>query len=140
MIHFGGRIDLDAKAAFHQPRRGLFEFGHAIVGVAAIDRLIDLARHHGTDRLGGHLVVLADAEVNQFALGMLGHGLALGPLDLLEFINLGSLAVIGTADPLGEQGLKVGIAHRSNSLRGGKTETPLPLGEGGVRGMCSCPQ
>ena len=36
-------------------------------------------------------------------LGMIGQGLALGPLDLLELVDRGAFAVIGAADPLGEQ-------------------------------------
>ena len=64
------------KRRFIEPRRGLFELGHTVVGITTIDRLIDLARHHGADRFGGHLVILANAEVDQLPLGMLGHGFA----------------------------------------------------------------
>ena len=36
-------------------------------------------------------------------LGMLGQRLALGPLDLLELIDLGPFAVIDTADAIGKE-------------------------------------
>src|SRR5262249_25247164 len=45
-------------------------------------------------------------------LGVIGQGLALGTLDLLELVDLGALAVARAADPVGEQGLEVGVAHR----------------------------
>ena len=60
---------------------------------------------------GGHLVVLADAEVQQLPLGVFGQGLPLGPLDLLELIDFGAFAVVGAADALGEELLEVGVGH-----------------------------
>ena len=65
---------------------------------------------------GGHLVVLADAEIDQRPLGMLGQRLPLGPLDLLELVDLGAFAVLGAADPLGKQLLEIGIAHGSSQI------------------------
>ena len=105
-------IELDAEIALHEPRGRLFIGRDAVVGVAAVLRPIDLAGHHRAHALGRHLVVLADAEVDQLPLGMLGQGLALGPLDLLELIDRGALAVIGAADAVGKQLLKIRIAHR----------------------------
>src|SRR6185312_17253830 len=54
---------------------------------------------------------------------MLGQRLSLGPLDLLELINLRARAVVDSADSLGEQGLKVGIAHGRcrKRVRGART-------------------
>ena len=85
----------DAELPLHQPRRRLLERGDAVVGVAAVLGLVDLLGHDAADRLGGHLVVLADAEVDQPPLGMLGQGLPLGPLDLLELVDFGAFAVVG---------------------------------------------
>ena len=73
----------------------------------SISRLSDLA-----DERVGHVVVLADAEVEQRALGVGGQGGALGALDLLELVDLGALAVVGAADAVGEQGLEPGVAWR----------------------------
>ena len=117
VIHLGGRIKLDAETPLHQSGRGLLKLANAIVGVATVGRLIDLATHRGADRLRRKLVIFADAEVDQLALGMLGHGLALGPLDLLELIDLGPFAVIDTANAFGKEILKVRIAHKSAVTR-----------------------
>ena len=59
----------------------------------------------------GHVVVLADAEIDQLPLGMFGQGLAFRPLDLFELIDLAALAVVGAADAVGEELLEIGIAH-----------------------------
>ena len=37
-----------------------------------------------------------------FRSGMLGQGLALGPLDLLELVDFGAFAVVAATDTLGE--------------------------------------
>ena len=44
--------------------------------------------------------------------------LPLGALDLLELVNVGALAVVGTTNALGEQGLKPGVGGHEKSLRG----------------------
>ena len=79
----------------HEPRGRLLERRDAVVGVAAVLRLVDLLGHDAADRGVGHLVVLADAEIEQLPLGMLGQGLPLGPLDLLELVDFGAFAVVG---------------------------------------------
>ena len=101
----------NAEFPLHEPRRRVLERLDAVVGVAAILRPIDLLGHHAADRRIGHVVVLADAEIDQFSLGMLGQRFPLGPLDLLELVNLGAFSVVGAADALGEELLKVGVAH-----------------------------
>jgi len=53
--------------------------------------------------LRSHLVILADAEINEPPLRMLGLRLPLGALDLSRTIDLDPLAVIRAADPLGEE-------------------------------------
>ncbi len=62
------------------------------------------SRHRGV----GHVVVFADAEVEELPLRMGGEDGSLGPLDLLELIDFGPLAVVGTADAVGEEGLEPG--------------------------------
>ena len=42
---------------------------------------------------------------------MLGQGLALGALDLLELVDLGSFAVVDATDSIGEQFLEIWVAH-----------------------------
>ena len=49
---------------------GLLEGCDAVVGVAAVFELVDLALEHLADQRIGHVVVFADAEVEQSALGM----------------------------------------------------------------------
>ena len=66
----------------------------------------------------GHVVVLADAEVEQPAFGMGGQGGALGALDLLELVDFAALAVAGAADAVGEERLKPGIGSSWQSLSG----------------------
>src|SRR5262249_994069 len=60
----------------------------------------------------GHLVILADTEIEQRALGVFGKGLALGALDLLELVDFGPLAVVGPTKALGKEGLKPGVGGR----------------------------
>ena len=104
-------IERHAELALHEPRGGLFEGGDAVVGVAAVFGLVDLGGHDAADARGGHLVVLADAEVDQPPLGVFGQRLAFGPLDLLELVDLAAFAVAGAADAVGEKLLEIGIAH-----------------------------
>jgi len=42
---------------------------------------------------------------------VLGQRLPLGPLDLLELVDRGALAVIGPANAIGEQRLKIRVGH-----------------------------
>ena len=100
---FGRRVEGDAVLALHEAGDRFAEGGDAVVGVAAVFGLVDFLGHAAADDLGGHLVVLADAEVEQLALGMIGERLALGPLDLLELVDGGAFAVVGAADAVGEQ-------------------------------------
>ena len=67
---------------------------------------------------------------------MFGQGLSLGPLDLLELIDFGTLAVIGAADALGKELLKVRIGHGRQRLKvscyfspwGGSRSRECPVG------------
>ena len=111
VVDFRDRIEPHFELPLHEPGRRLLEGGDAVVGVAAVLGLVDLLGHDAADRLGGHLVVLADAEVEQTPLGVLGQGLPLGPLDLLELVDFRAFAVAAAADPLGEEMLKIGVAH-----------------------------
>jgi hypothetical protein len=72
------------------------------------------------DALGRHRVVLADAEVDERPLGMVGQRLALRALDLLELVDVGALAVRRAADAVREQALEVGIAHDRESYDAGR--------------------
>ena len=85
--------------------------GDAVVGIAAVLRLVDLLGHHAADALRRHRVVLADAEVEQLPLRVVGQRLPLGPLDLLELVDRGAFAVTGPADAVGEQALEIGVGH-----------------------------
>jgi hypothetical protein len=49
---------------------------------------------------------------------MRSHRSALGPLDLLELVDGGRLAVVPATDALGEQILDVGFSHKKY-VRGG---------------------
>ena len=55
--------------------------------------------------------ILLAAGVLLSPLGMIGQRLPLCPLNLLKLIDLGSFAVVRAADSIGEQLLKIGIAH-----------------------------
>ena len=97
------------KIRLHEAGGGFLEGGDAVVGVAAVFELVDLALERVAHQRIGHVVVFADAEVEQLAFGMGGQGGALGPLDLLELVDLGALAVVDAADAVGEQRLEPGI-------------------------------
>src|SRR5947208_12545164 len=103
MVDLRGRVKADAETALHEGGDRLLERGDAVVCVAAVFELVGLAPEHLADERVGHVVVLADAEVEQRALGMSSESGALGPLDLLEFVDLVTLAIVDAADALGEQ-------------------------------------
>ncbi len=79
VIHLGRRIELDTELAVHEPRRRLLELRNAVVGVAPVLWLVDLLGHHPPHTFGGHRIVLADAEVEQLPLGIVGQCLAAWP-------------------------------------------------------------
>ena len=122
MVDLGDRVERDAEDLLHEAGGGFLEGGDAVVGVAAVLELVDLALERVADERVGHVVVLADAEVEQLPLGMGGQGGPLGPLDLLELVDLGALAVVGAADAVGEQGLKPGVGHGRWSLVNGPSQ------------------
>ncbi len=68
VVDFAGRVERHAVLALHEAGHRLFEHGRAIVGVAAVFRLVDFIGHAAADDLRGHFVVLADAEVEQLAI------------------------------------------------------------------------
>jgi hypothetical protein len=65
VVDLGHGVERDAELALHESRGGLLVFRDAVVGVAAVLGLVDLGLQDGPDVLGGGLVVLADAEINQ---------------------------------------------------------------------------
>ena len=105
VAHLRHRVEGDAELPQHERRRRFLERGDAVVGVPAVLDPVDLDFHPLPHRLGRPVVVFADAEVEQRHVGPVGDGLPLGPLDLLELVDVGALAVLGTADAVGEQGL-----------------------------------
>ena len=120
VVDLRDRVERDAEDLLHEAGGGFLEGGDAVVGVAAVFELVDLALERLAHQRIGHVVVLADAEVEQPALGMGGQGGPLGPLDLLELVDLGALAVVGAADALGEQRLEPGVGRGGHDgVRGG---------------------
>src|SRR5688572_3753207 len=98
MIDLADRIELDSKPPLHKTRRRLFEGCYAVISIAAILRPIDLGSHSRPNRLGGHAVILTDAEVDQWAVWIVGQRLAFSPLDLFELVDVGPFAIAGTTD------------------------------------------
>src|SRR5262249_53958749 len=101
----------------HEARGGVLERLDAVVGVAAVLGLADLLGHHAPDAVGRHAVVLADAEVEERTLGMLGQRAPLRALDLLELVDLRALAVARAADARGEELLEVRVGRHVVLLR-----------------------
>src|SRR5262249_20106006 len=99
--------------ALHEARGGLLERGDAVVGVAAVLGRADLLRHPPAHGLGRHRVVLADAEVDERPLRVIGERLALRAFDLLELVDVRALAVLRAAEALGEETLEVRVARRA---------------------------
>src|SRR5262245_14759851 len=119
MIDLGLRIERDAELPLHERRRGFLERGDAVIGVAAILELVDLALGDVAHERIGHVVIFTDAEIEQRPLRMRRQHRPLGPLDLLELVDLRALAVVDAADALGEEGLKPGIrGWRAHGWRG----------------------
>ena len=116
VVDFGFGIERDAEDLLHEIGGRFLEGGDAVVGVAAIFEPVDLALAGLADERIGHVVVFADAEIEQGAFGMGGQDGPLGPFDLLELVNFGALAVIGAADAVGEQGLKPGILRGAHGV------------------------
>src|SRR5262249_5299410 len=120
VVDLRGRVEADAKDLLHEAGGGLLEGGDAVVGVAPVVELVHLALENVADDGVGHVVVLADAEVEEAALGVGGQGGALGALDLPELVDLRALAVVSAAEAVGEQGLKPGVSrcggHQGSNL------------------------
>ena len=103
------RVELHAELSEHELGGRVLVVLDAVVGVAAVLDLVGLASQRLADDGGGHVVVLADPEVEQLAVRMVGQGFPLGALDLLELVDLGPLAVVGPAEAVGEEGLEPGV-------------------------------
>src|SRR5205085_5543199 len=52
VVDLGGRVELDAEGPLHEGGGGLLEGGDAVVGVAAVLRLVHLALEHVADEGG----------------------------------------------------------------------------------------
>jgi hypothetical protein len=106
----------DVADVVHPARRRLLERCAAVVGVNAILRL-SRGGSQGSHAIGeGHFVGFADAQVDQLCSRMGGQCGALGPLDLLEFVDGRAFAVANAADALGEEILDVGVHSGAVSL------------------------
>ena len=66
-------------------------------------------------------------------LGVVGQSLPLRPLDLLELVDFRAFAVLAAADAVGEELLKIGVAHE---IILGLGPDNLILGEEKRRGGC----
>ena len=98
LISVSGSRFVDAEKILHVARGGVAEFPDAVVGVAAVRGIVHRLLQGLADRERRKLVGLAHAEVQQFHMGprlQRGH---LGPLDLLELVNLVAEPEPGPAD------------------------------------------
>src|SRR5262249_522822 len=118
VVDFRLRVESDAEGLFHEVGCRFFEGEDAVVGVAAVFQLVDLAfgdlAHQGV----GHVVVFPDAEVEERPLRMGGQEGRFGWFDLPELVDFGAQAVAGAADAVGKQVLKPGsarVAHRQGA-------------------------
>src|SRR5262249_47892270 len=121
------RVERDAELTLHEFGRGILERLRTVVGIAAVLELLDFALERIAHQRMGHLVILADAEVEERALGMLGKGLPLGALDLLELVDFSPLAVVGPTNALGKEGLEPGVGGSSGRRRIGHGARPERL-------------
>ena len=135
MVDFGDGVERDAKLPLHEGGDGLLVLRDAVVGVAAVLGAVDLLVHHRSDSFRGHLVVLADPEVEHPPFRMVGDGLTLGPLDELELVDLVPLAVLGPADAGGETVLEPGILRDGGGGGAGHGWGWLERGSGRERSM-----
>ena len=94
VVDLGVWIKLHIKLAFHETRRCFFEFGHTIVGIAAVFRLIDFLCHHIANGLIGHRIIFTNAKVQECTVRMIGKCFSLGTLDLFKLVDLGVFTVI----------------------------------------------
>ncbi len=119
MIDLLDGIELNAKLPSHEAGDRLLEGRNPIVGVAAVLRLVDLVPHYGPHALRGHLVIFANAEVEDCAVGIVGHRLPLGPLNLLKLVDLRSFSVAHSTDAVGKMALKPGVVRGGSGGSGG---------------------
>ena len=132
------------ELALHEAGDGLLEGGDAVIGITAVLRPVDLGGHDAAQGRRGHFVVLADAEVDQLPLRMIGQRLPLRPLDLLELVDLGTFAVVRPADAVGEEFLEIGIGHGGSSSKRAELQNlhctfARQSGNGRGRGVASRP-
>ena len=87
----------------------VLELLNAVVGIAAVLGLFCLLLERPDHAGEGHLVRLAHAEIDELGAGMGRERGAFCTLDLLELVDLLFLAEHRAADPLGKQGLYIGV-------------------------------
>ena len=104
-------IKLDTVKRLHVARRGLPEFGDAVVRIGAVlpfrGFLAELA-HDGRKR---HVVGFSDTHVNDLNARVFRHGLAFCALDFFEFVDFRVLAEHVSADSSGKIVLKKAFRH-----------------------------
>ena len=119
VVDLRGRVERDAEDLLHEAGRGFLEGRDAVVGVAAVFELVDLALERLARTSGSAMSSFSPMpKSSRRRSGWAASDGSLGPLDLLELVDLGALAVVGAADAVGEQGLEPGVGgggHRSSS-------------------------
>ena len=97
----------DAEKLAHVFRGGDLERLNAVVGVAAVGGIINRLLQRLADRHRGHLVGLADAEVEQLDIRPRGAGRRLGTFDFLKLVDFVRSSKGFATDAVGEERLKI---------------------------------
>ncbi len=106
MVDFLGRVERDAENLLHEDGCGLLERLNTVVGVAPVLQLIDLELECVAHERVGHVIVFADAEVEEPSFGVGLERCTLGAFDFLKLVDLRAFAILAAADALGKERLK----------------------------------
>src|ERR1051325_1964768 len=107
----------DATDLFEIAGGGLFQRGVAVIGIATIFGFTGLGAERFNDFGKCHFVGFTDAEIDDFAAGMIRHGSAFGSFDFFKFVNGLGFAVLLSANARRKKILDVGFGHIANKAR-----------------------
>ena len=116
MIDFGDGIEVNIENFLHEPCSSFFVGSDAIICVASVFNFIDLSFQEVSNEGGSHVVIFANAEIEELAFWVGSKCCALSSFDFFELVDFGGFPIVCATDTICEKRLKPRIcaAHSAS--------------------------